>query len=378
LAPLRLCARHLFSGIEFTPMKFAHFSHVWNKPGMTAAERYHQLWRELALADELGFDYGFSVEHHFNPNESWMPSPSIYCTAAAAHTQRLRIGPMGFIAPLYDPIRIAEEAAVLDNILDGRFELGLVAGIVPDFFGPYRADFQNRRDVTHEALALVKSALAAPGSFSFAGSHHQYRDVTLGVKPLQKPHPPIWIHSREPETLALLAREGVNTGYLFLVPREEVAPRYREYLRLWQEAGHKAKPKIGYWVLVYVDETDAKALAKANPLFEYCFTHVFGTRADGGIGYKRLAENHAKRGNPGGAEIALHSIDVEYMRERNLAFVGSPKTVIEQIKQAAREGVFNTVLGEFNIGGIAEEDLMRSIKLFGTEVIPALRDFDPY
>jgi alkanesulfonate monooxygenase SsuD/methylene tetrahydromethanopterin reductase-like flavin-dependent oxidoreductase (luciferase family) len=91
-----------------------------------------------------------------------------------------------------------------------------------------------------------------------------------------------------------------------------------------------------------------------------------------------LAENHAKRGNPGGAEIALHSIDVEYMRARNLAFVGSPKTVIEQIKQAAREGVFNTVLGEFNIGGIAEEDLMRSIKLFGTEVIPALRDLDPY
>ena len=97
-------------------MKFAHFSHVWNKPGMTAAERYGQLWRELALADDCGFDFGFCVEHHFNPNESWMPSPSIYCAAAAAHTTRLRIGTMGFVAPLYDPIRIAEDAAVLDNI----------------------------------------------------------------------------------------------------------------------------------------------------------------------------------------------------------------------------------------------------------------------
>ena len=359
-------------------MKFAHFSHVWNKPGMTAAERYHQLWRELALADELGFDYGFSVEHHFNPNESWMPAPSIYCTGAAAHTRRLRIGPMGFIAPLYNPIRIAEEAAVLDNILDGRLELGLVAGIVPDFFGPYRADFQDRRNLTHEALALVKSALAAPAAFSFAGAHHQYENVTLGVKPLQKPHPPIWIHSRDADTLALLAREGAHTGYLFLVPRAEVAPRYREYLKLWSQAGHKGKPNIGYWVLVYVDETDEKALAKAKPLFEYCFTHVFGTTAEGGIGYKRLAENHAKRGNPGGAEIALHSIDVEYMRQRNLAFVGSPKTVIEQIKTAAAEGLFNTVLGEFNIGAIEEADLMRSIKLFGTEVLPALREFEPY
>ena len=148
-------------------MKFAHFSHVWNKPGMTAAGRYEQLWRELALADESGFDFGFCVEHHFNPNESWMPSPSIYCAAALAHTRRLRIGTMGNIAPLYDPLRIAEDAAVLDNVANGRFELGLVSGIVPDFFGPYRADFQSRRALIHEALMFVKQALSTNGAFSF-------------------------------------------------------------------------------------------------------------------------------------------------------------------------------------------------------------------
>jgi len=359
-------------------MKFAHFSHVWNKPGMTAAQRYDQLWRELAACDELGFDFAFCVEHHFNPNESWMPSPSIYSAAAAAHTRRMRIGTMGYIAPLYDPLRIAEDAAVLDNLSNGRLELGLVSGIVPDFFGPYRADFQNRRALTHEALLIIKQGLSSDGPFSFTGASRQYQNVTLGVKPLQKPHPPIWIHSRDPDTLALLAREGVHTGYLFLVPRAQLAPRYRDYLRLWNQAGHPGKPNIGYWVLVYVDETDAKAVAKAKPYFEYCFTKVFGTRADGGVGYIRLAENHLKRGDPGGAEIARHAIDVDYLRERNLAFVGSPRTVVEQIKAAASEGVFNTVLGEFNIGEIAEEDLLRSIKLFGSEVIPALRGFDPY
>ena len=359
-------------------MKFTHFSHVWNKPGMNAAERYGQLWRELALSDELGFDYGFCVEHHFNPNESWMPSPSIYCAAAAAKTKRLRVGTMGNVVPLYDPLRIAEDAAVLDNLANGRFELGLVSGIVPDFFGPYGADFNNRRALTHEALLFIKRALSSDGAFSFTGESRQYQNVTLGVKPLQKPHPPIWIQSRDNDTLALLAREQVHTGYLFLVPRSEVASRYREYLRLWKEAGHKQKPNIGYWVLVYVDETDEKAVAKAKPYFEHCFTNVFGTRADGGVGYLRLAENHAKRGNPGGAEIARHAIDVDYLRQRNLAFVGSPKTVIEQIKNAAAEGLFNTVMGEFNIGAIEEADLMRSIKLFGTEVLPALRAFEPY
>ena len=134
---------------------------------MTAAGRYAQLWRELALADESGFDFGFCVEHHFNPNESWMPSPSIYCTGAAAHTRRLRIGPMGYVAPLYDPIRVAEDAAVLDNVLGGRLELGIVAGIVPDFFVPYRAEFKNRRELTHETLGLVKLALSSQGPVSY-------------------------------------------------------------------------------------------------------------------------------------------------------------------------------------------------------------------
>lgn len=359
-------------------MKFAHFSHVWNKLGMNAAERYDQLWRELALADELGYDFSFCVEHHFNPRESWMPSPSIYCAMAAAHTKRLRIGTMGNIAPLYDPLRIAEDAAVLDNVMHGRLELGIVSGIVPDFFGPYRADFQNKRALTEEAVLAVKEALSCAGPFNFTGATHQYKNVALAVKPLQKPHPPMWVSSRDASTLALLAREGVHTGYLFLVPREDVAPRYREYLRLWKEAGHAGKPDIGYWILVYVDETDAKAMAKAKPLFEYCFTHVFGTRAEGGVGYQRLAESHLKRGDAGGAEIARHAIDAEWMRDRHLAFIGSPKTVVEQIKAAASEGVFNTVMAEFNIAGIGEEDLMRSIRLFGTEVIPALRNFEPY
>jgi alkanesulfonate monooxygenase SsuD/methylene tetrahydromethanopterin reductase-like flavin-dependent oxidoreductase (luciferase family) len=232
--------------------------------------------------------------------------------------------------------------------------------------------------LTHETVRFVKLALSSNGAFSFAGPSHQYENVTLSVKPLQQPHPPLWVHSRDADTLAFLAKEGVNTGYLFLVPRNEVAPRYREYLRLWHEAGHKEKPNIGYWVLVYIDETDEKALAKARGYFNYCFTKVFGTRAEGGIGYQRLAENFMKRSDPGGAEIARHAPDVDYLVERNLAFVGSPETVVKQIKAAAGEGLFNTVLCEFNIGDIEEADLMRSITLFGNQVIPALRGCAPY
>ena len=84
-------------------MKFAHFSHVWNKPEMTAAQRYDQLWRELELADNLGFEYGFAVEHHFLPHESWMTSPTVYCTGAAHHTKNMRVGTHGLHRSLVRP-----------------------------------------------------------------------------------------------------------------------------------------------------------------------------------------------------------------------------------------------------------------------------------
>ncbi len=359
-------------------MKFGYFSHVWNRPSMTAADRYDLLWRELALADELGFDFGFAVEHHFRQIESWMPSPAVFCAGAAAHTRRLRIGPMGYIVPLYDPLRIVEEAAVLDNVLHGRLELGLVSGIVPDYFLPYKADFANRRALTHEALMLTKTALGSEGRFTFNGPFHQYQDVTLSVLPLQRPHPPIWIQSRDPDTLELLAREGVNTGYLFFMPRQEVAPRYREYLTRWAAAGHAPKPNIGYWVLVYVDETDEAAIEKATPHVQHAFGKVFGFGDVGGITNFQLADNFDKRGEHGAANIARNVANVEYLLERNLVFIGSPETVTRQIRAAAEEGLFNTVLGEFNIGYLDEADLMRSIRLFGTRVLPALRSVEPY
>src|SRR5262249_10564556 len=186
------------------------------------------------------------------------------------------------------------------------------------------------------------------------GTFHHHKTVPLPVTLVQNPYPPLWMQSRDADTLAILAQEGVHTGYLFLGPRHEVAPRYREYLTRWNRAGHPMKPNIGYWVLIYVDETDDNAAAKATPDFVHCFTTAFETRADGGIGYLRLAENFTKRGDPGGAEIAKNAVNLDYLLERNLAFVGSPKTVTAKIKAAAAEGLFNTVLGEFNIGDIAE------------------------
>ena len=93
---------------------------------------------------------------------------------------------------------------------------------------------------------------------------------------------------------------------------------------------------------------------------------------------EQLAATYERRGEHGAAEIARNMTNVEYLLERNLVFVGSPETVTWQVRKAAAEGLFNTLLCEFNLGSITEEDLMHSMHLFGTRVIPALRSFEPY
>jgi alkanesulfonate monooxygenase SsuD/methylene tetrahydromethanopterin reductase-like flavin-dependent oxidoreductase (luciferase family) len=339
---------------------------------MTAADRYAELWRELELCDELGFEYAFAVEHHFRPHESWMPSPAAYCAGAAAHTKRLRIGPMGYLVPVYDPLRILEEVAVLDNMLGGRLELGLVSGILQEYFPPYNADYDNRSALTNEALALVKTAFASDGTFSFEGPFHRYDNVQLNVRPLQKPHPPLWLESRTPETLEMLAREGVHTGYTFFSHRPEVVNAYQTYVGNWRHAG---KPNINYWALVYVDESDQRARETVRPHLRHTFTRVFFAN-EGDV--ERAAARREARGEHIGAEIARHLADSDYLIDHNLMFVGTPETVTHNIRAAAEEGMFNTLLCEVNFGALPAEDLERSIRLLGSEVIPRLREFEPY
>jgi alkanesulfonate monooxygenase SsuD/methylene tetrahydromethanopterin reductase-like flavin-dependent oxidoreductase (luciferase family) len=164
-------------------MKFAHFSHIWAKPGMTPHQRYEELWRELQLCDELGFDYGFCVEHHFRPDESWMSSPSLYAVGAGARTRRLRVGPMGYIVPLYHPLRLAEEIAIVDQMLGGRMELGLVPGINADYFRPFGLDYDLRKSPTLEFVDYMRAAFGETQPFSFHGNEFHTDHAEISVRP---------------------------------------------------------------------------------------------------------------------------------------------------------------------------------------------------
>jgi alkanesulfonate monooxygenase SsuD/methylene tetrahydromethanopterin reductase-like flavin-dependent oxidoreductase (luciferase family) len=362
-------------------MKFAHFSHAWAKPGMTPHERYEQLWRELALCDEVGFDYAFCVEHHFRPDESWMSSPSLYAVGAGARTERLRVGPMGYIVPLYHPLRLAEEIAIVDQMLGGRLELGLVPGINADYFRPFGLDYAERKSPTLEFVGYLRAAFGEKQPFSFHGEAFHTDSAELAVPPVQRPHPPLWMMSRDPQTLEFCARHAINPGHFLVYPRADAAPRYRVFLENWRRAGWPQRPNIAYSTVCYVDETDAKALEvaafRASRAYEGFLAppqpdESFADRV------AAFAKMFVGRGEPGASEIMRNVFDPDYLLQHDLVFIGSPETVAAKLRAAAQSGVFNTFMGEFNFADLPEADLMRSIRLFGEKVIPALGGYEPF
>lgn len=362
-------------------MKFAHFSHVWNKPGLTPHQRYEELWRELELCDALGFDYAFCVEHHFRPDESWMSSPSLFTVGAGARTKHLRIGPMGYIVPLYHPLRLAEEIALVDQMLGGRMELGLVPGINPDYFKPFGIEYGHRKTPTLEFVDYLQAAYGETQPFGFHGDNFHTDSAELAVQPVQKPHPPLWMMSRDPQTLEFCAKKGINPGYFLIYPRGDAAPRYRKFLDDWTSAGHPNRPNIAYCTIIYVDETDKKAIDTA--LFRASRAYEgFMKPAQPGESFAERAKKHSEffkgRGEPGASEIMSNLFDPDFIMERDLVFIGSPETVTRKLRKAAEEGLFNVFLGEFNFTDLPEADVMRSIRLFGEKVMPALRDYEPF
>ena len=360
-------------------MKFAHFAHVWGKPGMTPAERYEQLWRELELCDGLGFDYGFCVEHHFTPHESWMSAPSLYAVGAGARTKNMRLGPMGYVVPLYNSLRLAEEIAIIDQMLNGRLEIGLVPGIMASYFEPFGLAYDGRKSPTLEYPDYLLAAYGQEQPFSFDGESHQTKNARLSVLPLQKPHPPLWMMSRDPETLEFLAKNGLNTGNFLVFPREVAAPRYQKYLEDWDKAGWDHKPNIAYATTVYVDESDDKAveiaLHRASRAYEGILPLPDAPFEDRLAQF--CAQFEARDENPA-AVMITKIFDPDYIMENDLVFIGAPDTVAEKLHKASVSGIFNTFMGEFNFADLPEEDLMRSIRMFGDQVIPQLKTFEPY
>ena len=288
---------------------------------------------------------------------------------------------MGYIVPLYHPLRLAEEIAIVDQMLGGRLELGLVPGINADYFRPFGLDYAGRKSPTLEFVEYLSAAFGEMQPFSFHGEAFHTESAELAVPPLQRPHPPLWMMSRDPQTLEFCARHAINPGYFLVYPRADAAPRYRAFLDSWRRAGWPRRPNIAYSSVCYVDESDAKALEVAAFRASRAYEGFLAPAKQGDTFDERVAafaKMFVGRGEPGASEIMRNVFDPDYLLKHDLVFIGAPETVAAKLHAAAQSGLFNTFMGEFNFADLPEADLLRSIRLFGENVIPALRSYEPY
>jgi alkanesulfonate monooxygenase SsuD/methylene tetrahydromethanopterin reductase-like flavin-dependent oxidoreductase (luciferase family) len=317
---------------------------------------YEDLLEQAVRTEELGFDTVVLAERHFRHAPLLYPSPLAVAGAIAARTERIRIGTAGRILSLDHPIRIAEDAATLDLLSDGRLDLGITrASLDEEAHVAFSSPIAESQGRFLEAYEILRRAWTED-SFSYEGEHFRIPEVSVLPKPVQRPHPPLYVVAVSPERLAFASEEGIN-AYICAIrtPDElgETADTYRDGL---SEAGHDPAERIlSVNRFIYVSDDDARARAE----FEQPFLELMHERAP----------------DLKGALAAKYGSVDELTFDRFLAdfcVCGSPETVSRRLREVVDATDTDYLLATLNFVTLDHELCERSMELFAAEVMPAL------
>jgi alkanesulfonate monooxygenase SsuD/methylene tetrahydromethanopterin reductase-like flavin-dependent oxidoreductase (luciferase family) len=326
--------------------------------------------------EELGWHSYFVIEHQNAPMGT--SAPSVYLTAVARATSRLRFGAMMFQLPLYNPLRLAQEVATLDQLSRGRVEFGTGTGVHEHEFIRWGVDYYQRAAISQEVLHLVKMAWTRD-EVTFHGKFFDFEEALPHPKPYQQPHPPIWIAAHSDATFEYAARNNYNVANN-LETDDLVERKFDLYRRVWRESNHPGPmPRIFLMRGIHVAETDDKAHAEArqylgggDPISRVGTGPIAQTRVGWGSHQRGMGTDSEKPENKArGENMARAARDYGFNLESGLAIVGSPKTVVRRIEeQQARLG-YTLLCTNHQIGRMPPDLVRNSIELFGNEVIPA-------
>ncbi|MEK6601345.1 MAG: LLM class flavin-dependent oxidoreductase [Candidatus Binatota bacterium] len=352
-------------------MKIGVFDHLQknDRPELTYQDLYARHLEMVEFLDQEGMDYYFVAEHHFDMGFAECSSPGAWMAAASQRTKRIRLGPLVYVLPLWHPVRVAEEVAMLDNITRGRFECGIGSGIGKYAFGAYNASWEQKNEIMWEAYKIMKGIWANP-QYSYEGKFFNVQNAELNIPLVQNPHPPLWMPTRSRESVEAAAAEGMSTVQ-WCPPKMEVVREIFDYFR---EVYKKVKPggpppQVALMREIYVGETDKQAYEESKDHWIYFWHRVGGGRAYGGYGNENLA-------NITREERKKELLDAERARKENSFICGSPDSVIRQIKEIATQAGANCFLGEFTFGALEHDKVMKSLRLFVDHVMPELKKFE--
>ena len=335
---------------------------------------YHRYMDELESAEPLGFD-GVAVNEHHQTAYGLMPSPIVIAAALARSTKRVKIAILGNALPLRShPMTIAEEHAMLDVISGGRLISGFVRGIGAEYhtFGLNPTISHER---FHEAHDLIVQAWTRPGPFAFTGKHYNSEYVNLWPKPLQQPHPPIWVPSQgSRETIEWAAQAEHRYTYLQTFSPLKVVQRYlQSYRDTAQGYGYEASDdQLGWAVPVYVADTDEQAVREAKVPFELFRNRLLKMPFEMLLppGY---TSRESLKGMMAAKAAITQDLTIEFAMENGMIICGSPDTVREQITSYWNTMRFGNLLTMMHFGTLSQELTRRSMELFAAKVLPAVQ-----
>jgi alkanesulfonate monooxygenase SsuD/methylene tetrahydromethanopterin reductase-like flavin-dependent oxidoreductase (luciferase family) len=337
-------------------------------------DAYHQVIAQAVRGDELGFSHFWTVEHHFLTEFSHCSAPEVLYGAVAAKTSRIKIGHGVRLLPFpYNhPIRVAEMAAALDLICGGRLEFGTGRSATRDELEGFGIDPLQTRALWEEALDIVVGAWTSD-VFEWQGPHFRVPPRRVLPKPLQQPHPPVWMATSSPEGHQVCGRKGLGLlSFTIGVPPPELAFRiglYREALQEAQPAGKFVNPRAAAFTMVHCAETDAEARRNAERSVLWYFKRsieLIGTLAAWQEG-KELGSYEYTRTLK---DLNLEGFSFDILDEMDAIVVGDPDTCIRKARRYQEAGC-DQLLCLMQPYDIPPDKVMRSIELFGAYVIPA-------
>lgn len=337
-------------------MQFGVFYQIPCGEGQTPAARYADVMAQVQLADELGYDMAWLAELHFARRFSVMPAPLLMASALSQTTKRIMLGTAVNLLPLHHPLRIAEEVATLDVLSGGRAVFGIGRGSNPNHYRGYGIPIEERNDRFVEGLDLALRAWTED-ELNYDGRFYQAENIRLEPKPIQQPHPPVYVASNGADTFPLVGKLGHSILVTpLIITVDGVSDGLSVYRGTLAEHGHDpASIKVVVNVPVYVGETERAA------------RDGFAPTVNNYLDTLRSMQNNS-RGSGRAFQIDYDDICNE------LGAVGTPQQVIERLQQFQELYQPQEFMCWFNIGGmLSNEAVARSMRLFAEEVMPYFR-----
>jgi len=366
------------------PWPFLKEELAWPYPNrlfdpLKGQELYRDYIDELVLADELGFDAICFNEHHFTAY-GLMPSPNLIASALAVKTKRIKLALFGNAIPLRgQPLRVAEEIAMIDVLSGGRVISGFVRGI-PTEYVAYNISPSESRQRFQEAWEFIVKAWTEQEPFDWEGKFWKYKNVSMWPRPIQKPHPPLWMPAESAESIEFAATKRVPISRVY-VPTADMKESFNYYREYAQKIGWT--PTSDYFMPlrhIYVAETMEKARRETEKHLDYFYKYLLaGTYRSS---TRQSAESQGYR-TERSYSYSTHAVADKGVRYGTFTFdkfqeagdiiVGDPEYVLDQIKYLRKELGCNTIMGFFQFGSLPHDLTVKNMNMFAKEVLPHVK-----